>query len=103
MQVLHEQRGIVCPERLAVLLHIQQPVVLGVCIGEGIIDQIVSLGIIVEQQLFYRKVVAPGALDHGYAGEVQAVHQVRKLSVLVVPEQDAALVKLRQGRRKAGL
>ena len=49
-----------------------------------------------EQQLFYDKIIRTGELDDIHAGEIQLVQRRLKLPVFVLPEDDSALVKLRQ-------
>ena len=49
-----------------------------------------------EQQFFYRKVVGTRELDDIHARQLQLVQRRLELPVFVLPEDDPALVKLRQ-------
>ena len=54
-----------------------------------------------EQQLLDLKVVGAGKLDDLHARQIQLIHHGRKFPLLVLPEDNAALIEFRQRGGKA--
>ena len=96
VQLAHEDRVVVSSKLFAIQLNIPQPVVLRGCIGKRVIDEIVASQIIVEQQLLHGKIVRAGELDDIHTGQIQLVQRFFKLPVFILPENDPALIELRQ-------
>jgi hypothetical protein len=46
--------------------------------------------------IFYGKVVFPRQFHKLYTGQCEFIHGVRKLTVLIMPKNDAAFMKFRQ-------
>ena len=96
----HPDGNQISAELLAVQFDVQQPVVLQTVIADRGIDQKVAGHIIVIQQLFDREGVAAGERNHSGVVRREVFQLVGKLPLLIIPEDDAAPVKHRQGRSK---
>ena len=84
----------------AIQFYIQKPVILRFLVCKHIIYEIVAGEVVGHQKFHYGKVIAPGQFDERYIRQVEIVYLSGKLAVLIIPENDAARMILRQRRRK---
>ena len=63
IQFAHEHGDVVRPVLLAEQLNVPQPVVLGVFIGEGVVNEEIAGEVVVEQQFLDLKIVGAGEFD----------------------------------------
>ena len=101
LHLVHPKGDQVGTERFAVQLDVQQPVVIWIFVTNGAINKVVAIQIIVAEQLFDGKGIAAGHPDHACVAQLNFIQPVLKLALLVVPEDDAALVIVRQRCCKA--
>ncbi len=84
---------------LAVQLNIKHPVILLIfLIGERIINEVVAREVICCKQLLDGEIVFAREFNNAHAGQVEFVHLLGKLAVLIVPKDDSAFMKLGQRR-----
>ena len=70
IQFAHEHRDVVRPVLLTEQFNVPQPVVLGVFIGEGIVDEEIAGEVVMEQQLLDLKVVGTGEFDDFHTRQI---------------------------------
>ena len=98
--LVHPHGDQIGTELLTVQLHVQQPVILVGLIGEGTVHQIVAGGIVHGQQLLHIEVVGAGERDDLGPAQRDLIQFVHELLILVDPDDDPALIELRQRCRK---
>ena len=96
----HEHGKVVGAVFFAEKPDVPEPVVLWLKICKGIVYEIVAFQIVVEQELFDGKAVAPRQLDLFHIGKLYLVKEFLKLVGLVAPEDYPPPVKFRQRRFK---
>ena len=101
LHLAHPHRDEVGAERVAHELQVEQPVVLLPLVGEGDVDEVVAREVIVREQLLREESIA--ARQHEYLGvlELDPRDFLAELPLGVLPEDDAPLVILPQGKVKA--
>ena len=100
VQLAHQERAVVGAVWFTEMLDVPEPVILRLCVGKRIVDEIISHQVIMEQQLLDGKVVRAGQPDERDARNVQLVQHGLKLPVFIVPEDDAAFVEVPERGRK---
>ena len=98
--LVHPHGDQISTEFLTVQLHVQQPVILVGLVGEGTVHQIVAGGIVHGQQLLHIEVVGAGERDDLGPAQRDLVQLVHELLILVDPDDNPALIELRQRCRK---
>ena len=95
-KILHKHRYPVGTERFAVKLDIVQPVVLDSAVFGGIIDEVITLSIIMLKQLFSSEIIAACESEQLNTVRYKLINNVLELFFGIEPEHDAALVELLQ-------
>ena len=98
LQLVHPHRDQIRAELAAVQFNVQQPVVLQIVVGEGVVDKIVAVGVVVLQLALGGKAVCAVQHQQFSRGRHKIRHGVGKFAFFVMPEHDAAGVKIRQRR-----
>ena len=97
---IHPDRVQVSPELLTVELHIDQPVVIILGEGTGIINEKISRRAILTEFLLCSKGVAAGEDQQLHAVQRNIIQLILKFPIFIIPEDDSALIELRQGCSK---
>ena len=100
MQLIHPHGNQVRTELLAVELHVQKPVRLQRLIGQRTIEQIIAVGIIHSQRLLHLEAVGTGQGKQLRPIHLNGIQLIFKLTILVIPYDNSALIELRQRLRK---
>ena len=101
IQLTHEHGDVIRPVLLAEQLNVPQPVIFGVPIREWVVDEKIAGEVVVEQQLLDLKIVGAGEFDDLHAQQIQLVHHGLKFPLLVLPEDNTALIEFWQRGSKA--
>ena len=101
--LLHPDGDKVSPEFFTVKLDVQQPVILQRFKGQRHIEKVVAVRVINAQQFLCLKEIR--TIQHQHLGifQLDFLQLVLKLLVIVVPDDNAAFVELRQRLRKAAI
>ena len=100
LHLVHPHGDLIRPEFLAVKRHIQQPVVFLRIIGQRAIDQVVAGWVVRREQLLGIDVIAASQRQHFRIVEGEPLHMLVELPILVIPDDDPALIEFGQGSRK---
>lgn len=100
LHLVHPHGDLIRPELLAVQFHVQQPIVLFCLIAERAIDQVAAGGVIHSQQFLGVEVVGACQLQDLRAGDGQGIDLILEFPVLVIPDNDSALIEFRQWCRE---
>ena len=100
VKFIHPHGNQIRPEFLAVKLYVQKPVRLQHLIGQRAIEQIIAVRIIHSQRLLHLEAVGTGQGEQLHPIHLNGIQLILKLAILVIPDNNPALIELLQWFRK---
>ena len=94
--LIHPDGNQVRPELLTVKFHIQKPVIIQSIIDTRTVNQIVCSQIIYRKQFLHRKRIIASQSNHLCIFQNYFIQLILKFLILIIPEDDTTLIKLRQ-------